>query len=373
MPEVVVEVASLGRRFKRQSAGTTWASGAAAVDVTARELADQHLLLVPTTVSVDTVSSLVRDRIPDSDLAGSGEVSLGRHSLFTGPYDFALEDAVEAAVPMPWTLGYALSVPVEREGPPIGGMDDRDGFAFAFPEGLPWREEGRALHLLVSLARRLGGAVRAAGSQELIIPDPERAVDFVVYSPMGLSPEVLLGVVAREIASAHLAVEGVDWPGPPEGVYSGAVLAEDTSHDPLTHEELEILHGVADRKDDESLAVEALDAYAVMAPLPMPRSDQSAPATGLGDGAVEVLVHACDGSEAAVAGEPWAQAPFAVYEVRWDCPDPAERERRRPSAGLMGSRTRVKPRVERVARAVVEATSGVVVDEDGFRVDRYSL
>jgi hypothetical protein len=370
---VVVELASLGRRFKRQSGGSTMSIGAAATDVSSRDLADWHLLLLPTTVTVETVSALIRDRIPDSDLAGSGEVALGRHSQFSGPYDFALEDAVEAAVPMPWTLAYALNAPVEREGPPIGGMDDRDGFAYAFPAGLPWREEGRALHLMVSLARRLGGVVRAGGSHELISPDPERAVDFVVYSPLWLEPQVLLGVLAREMPGAHLAIEGIDWPGPPEEVYTGAVLAEDTSHDPLTREELEILHGVADRKDEASLGTEVLDAYAVMAPLPMPRADQSAPSHGYGDGSVEVLVHASEGSETAVAGEQWAQAPFAVYEIRWDCPDPAERERRRPSPGLVASRARAKPWLERLTRVVVEATSGTVVDEDGFRVDRYAL
>jgi hypothetical protein len=130
---------------------------------------------------------------------------------------------------------------------------------------------------------------------------------------------------------------------------------------------------VADRKDQASLRTGVLDAYAVIAPLPMPRADQSAPSNGYGDGAVEVMVHASDGSETAVAGEQWAQAPFAVYEVRWDCPDPAERERRRPSPGLAASRARAKPWLERVARSVVEATSGVVVDEDGFRIDRYAL
>lgn len=366
-------MAARGRRFRRQPAGSTWPAAGATAEFSARDLVEQHLLLLPTTVGVEVVSALVRDRVPDGDLAVAGEVSLGRHSHLSGPYDFALEDAVEAAVPMPWTLGYALNTPAEREGPPLGGMDDRDGFAFAFPDGLPWREEGRALHLLVSLARRLGGVVRTGGRHELITPDPQRAVDFIVYSPLWLDPEVLLGVVAREMPEAHLAIEGEDWPGPPEDVYTGAALMRETGHDPLTREELAVLHGVADRKDDQALTGEFLDAYALIAPVPMPRSDQSVPPNGRGDGAIEVLVHASDGTETAVAAEPWAQGPFAVYEVRWDCPDPAERERRRPSEALVASRERVRSRLEHVARVVVEATSGVVVDEDGFRVDRYAL
>jgi hypothetical protein len=367
-------VTPLGRRFRRQQpTGSGWTSGTSSTEVNARELAEQHLLLVPTTVPVETVSALIKDRVPDSDLAVAGEVSLGRRSRLTGPYEFSLEDAVDAAVPMPWTLAYALSAPVEREGPPLGGMDDRDGFAFAFPGGLPWREEGRALHLLVSLARRIGGVVRAGGSHELIAPDPDRALDFVVYSPLWLDPQVLLGVVERDLPGAHLAVEGVDWPGPPQDVYTGQSLMRDAPADQLTADELHVLHAVVDRKDEEALRTDVLDAFAVVAPLPAPPSDRSEPADARGDGAIEVLVHACDGTETAVAGEQWAEGTFAVYEVRWDCPDPAERERRRPSPALIASRERVRQRLAQVTRSVVEATSGVVVDEDGFRVDRYAL
>ena len=119
--------------------------------------------------------------------------SLGR-SRFLGPFVLSMEEAVDAAVPMPWTVAYVLDAPVEREDPPLPGLDDRDGFTYAFPDGLPWREEGRGLQLLVSLARRLHGVVRTAGSLELIQPDPARAVDYRVHAPCWLEPDVLLGV-----------------------------------------------------------------------------------------------------------------------------------------------------------------------------------
>ncbi len=123
-----------------------------------------HLLLVPSTASAEDVSDLVRARVPlAGNLATDGEVSLGRLSRLTGPYVLTMEDAVGAGVPMPWTVVYALETPVEREDPPLAGVDDRDGFAHSFPDGLPWREEGRTLGLLVAMARRLGGAVRVGG------------------------------------------------------------------------------------------------------------------------------------------------------------------------------------------------------------------
>jgi hypothetical protein len=49
------------------------------------------------------------------------------------------------------------------------------------------------------------GAVRVAGSLAVIMPDPERAVDYVIHTPALLDPEVLLNVVARELPGARLA------------------------------------------------------------------------------------------------------------------------------------------------------------------------
>ena len=110
----------------------------------ARTLVDMHLLLVPSTIDVVEVDELLRARIPTADLAGTGEVRIGRHGRIVGPFELSMADAVDAAVPMPWTICYALQVPAEREDPPLPGADDRDGFASAFPDGLPWRDEGRA-------------------------------------------------------------------------------------------------------------------------------------------------------------------------------------------------------------------------------------
>jgi hypothetical protein len=329
--------------------------------ITVAELASQHLLLVPTTVDVDAVSLLLRDRLPISDLAGTGEITFGRHSKLTGPYELSLEDAVDAAVPMPWTVCYALEAPVEREGPPIPGVDDRDGFAYAFPDGLPWRDEGRALHLLVSLARRIEGAVRVAGSFDLILPDPDRSVDYVVHSPTWLEPEVLLAVVARELPGAVLAVEGQEWAGPTDDVYSGQTVAADVPHDPLTPQDLYELHSHADQRDIQVLgSQDVIDAFAITGDVGW-------------DGTIEILVHLADGEVPSVQREDWSREEFVTYEVRWVNADLSEREKRYPSETFLASRSRVAPLVGRTTRAIVEATGGIVIDEDGFHVDRYML
>ena len=329
--------------------------------IAVHDLAQRHLLLVPSTIDPLVVGDLLRDRLPGSDLAGTGEVRFGRTSRLSGPYELSMEDAVDAAVPMPWTVCYCLEAPVEREAPPQAGVDDRDGFAYAFPDGLPWRDEGRALHLLVSLARRLTGAVRVAGSLQVIMPDPDRAVDFLVHSPEWLEPEVLLGIIARELPGARLATEAQEWHGPPDSAYTGQAVAADIAHDPLTADELYRLQAHADAVDLQTLAEDpVLDAFAIVGDLGP-------------DGVVEVLVHLGEHDEPSVAYEPWAKGDFVTYELRWVGPDPAEREQRYPAGSFLAARGRVKPLVARLTRAVVEAAHGVIVDEDGFRVDRYDL
>jgi hypothetical protein len=342
--------------------GTTGMTGV--LDITSpRMLRDAHLLLVPSTVTIHDVAELVKARVRGSDMAASGAVRLGRHSRMLGPFELTMEDAVDAHVPMPWTVAYAFQSPVEREDPPPPGIDDRDGFANAFPDGLPWREEGRGLHLLVALARRLHGAVRVAGGR-LVQPDPERAVDVVVHSPYWLDPEVLLKIVARELPTARLAVEGEEWEGPPPEVYSGAVVRQHLPGEPFDAAEHIGLQALADEHDMAALREEdVLDGYAIIGEVG-PYGQ---------DGAVEVLVHVADPDEPSVAGQDWAASPFVTYEVRWSCPEPDERERRTPSPSYLAARDRVRPVIAAVARAVVEVTTGVVTDEDGFWLDRYAL
>jgi hypothetical protein len=323
-----------------------------------------HLLLVPSTVHPDDVSDLVRARVPGSELGRTGAATLGRYSRLSGPYELSMEEAVDAAVPMPWTVVYALSAPIEREDPPLPGLDDRDGFARAFSQGLPWREEGRALQLLVAMARRVRGAVRVTGGGGLIQPDAGRAVDVIVHSPYWLDPDVLLGVVQRALPPARLEIEGADWQGPSDDAYSGAAVAGYLAEHPLSSQELAELHHLADRQDMQALAGEdVIDGFAIAGELG-PCGE---------DGAVEVLVHVGREHEPAVAGHPWSSSPFVTYEVRWASTAWEEREQRLPSAGYLASRDRVQPVVRAVARVIVEATGGVVTDEDGFWVDRYLL
>lgn len=367
----------------RQGADSAGQPVGQASRTTAADLRRYHLLLVPSTVSVTEVSRLVASRTRAGDgLDRNGEARFGRSSRLFGPIELSMEDAVDADVPLPWTMVYALDAPVEREDPPLPDLDDRDGFSAAFPEGMPWREEERGLRLIVGIARRLHGAVRVSGnaSGRLIHPDPDRAMDVSILSPTWLDPEVTLSLVRRTRPDAALAVDGADWHGPAQEVYSGEAIFADLDEDHLTQDELDALHHAADQVDIETLSAEdTVDAYAVVADLgvPLPRGRHSAPAPngveGGTDGALEVMVHVSEPGEPALIGLDWANHAFVSYQVRWAPPDLHDAERRHPSAEHLAARERVRPMLRGVAHSLVEALEGVVLDEDGFPLDRYSL
>ena len=331
-------------------------------------LRQTHLLLVPSTASVDDVSDLLRARVPlAGNLAQDGEVALGRQSRLTGPYVLTMEDAVGAGVPMPWTVAYALETPVDREDPPLAGVDDRDGFAHSFPDGLPFREERQTLGLLVAMARRLGGAVRiggpGGGPDRLVQPDRQRAVDHVVHSPFWVEPGTLLGVVVREVPTARIAAQGEVWTGPTESAYTGALILSDVTG--AIDVAAVARHANPDASTAPVVAPADPEAYTIIGPL----------GPGGHHGAVEVVAHVAEPDEPAAHHEEWGARPFVTYEVRWLCSevDAFERERREPDHRYVAVRERVAPVVVAVTRAVVEATSGIVTDEDGFWLDRYRL
>lgn len=323
-------------------------------------LRSRHLLLLPDdTVPLD-VEALVFTRYPDATVTEDGALRMGRHTVLTGPIVMDRHAAAAARVPAPWSLAYALDCPTERGDPPWPGVTDPDGVYRAFPDGLPDRAEGRAVDLLVALARRLGGAVRVHTTAVVLTPDPEVAVDVVVHSPYWLDPETLHQAVAASFPEARLATEGEPWLGPPEGIVDEP---PDEAAAALPIEKRVALHAHADRLDAEAMAGEVvLDAYAVVL-------DVSATAD---EGLVEVLVHVAEEPPAAVAGLEWA-ASAVTYEVRWAPPDEAEARLEAPGGAFVAMRRRAHALVLDVARVVIEATDGVPVDADGFLLDRYSL
>lgn len=285
------------------------------------ELRDRHLLLVPTTTDPLDVDGLVRTWFPGTDLA-SGRTELPGVGVLAGPHELSMEEAVAAEVPTPWVIAYDLDSPRSRSaGPPARRPD---GLHRAFPDGLPVGGELTGLEFLLAAARRLGGGVRPAGAHEVLVPDPASAVDFRVVCPLWIRPRDVAAILAHEGAGASVVL-----------IADGRVLGDTEEH--------------PDGKPFEA------------------RLDLD-PA-----GAVAVIGRVARDPEPAVAGEDYATSPTAVYDVAWRAPEPQWRSSENLDGVALACRERVRAPIESVARTLAELGGGVVLDADGFLVDRYLL
>lgn len=338
---------------------------------TLEQLRRWHLLLLPHHVNHDLVDRLVRNRYPDARLADNRRARLGRHSAISGPHLLEPDELDYVKVPAPWSIAYALEVQPE---PDPGAFDDigdpllRAWWMRAFPRGKPFRDEGDAVELALALARRLGGAVRAAGSNVLLEPDHERMSDLTVWSGYWLDPERLLALLAPLLpgAAIDLGVHGRhEAPrhrsGPAWSVDPLDPFGADLEH-ALGDDDHELIDAVSAEHDATALEQGVvLDGYAL---------------TGAGNIVVEVI------QEDAVPG--WVRDrvvhqllaetnPVVTYSVRWLPDDLSMLESEDPPYAFRMERERYRPRLRAAALALAETTAGVVSDSYGFEVDRYSL
>lgn len=143
----------------------------------------RHRLQLPRGTDPGDVLTMVRNVLPDASEDESGAIELG--------------DQVRL-VPdrSPRGAGrWDLETPQEREVPLPEGMGDSHGYGRAFPEGMPFGVERRALDLAWSLGRRLHGAVVTDGGVRLE-PHPFQIRDLSVVSPHALAPESLVELLA---------------------------------------------------------------------------------------------------------------------------------------------------------------------------------
>jgi hypothetical protein len=284
-------------------------------------LKHRHLLLVPTVVDADQVDALVRCWYPGSDLLGTGTADLAGQAGLNGPHELSMEAAVAADVPTPWSVAYDLEVgsPPRAPGRPVRRPD---GLHRCFPDGLPTGAEMAGLDLLLALARRLGGGVRVAGAAEVLVPEAATAVETRVISPTWIRAVDVAAVCGQEGEGVEVAVEG------------------DTSPEALQ------------RPDGSPFVVH----------LPL------GPA-----GAVVVDAVVAERPEPAAAGEPFGAGPMAVYDVRWLAPDEQWRLDEHLEGIALACRERARAPIASITRTLAELGGGVIVDADGFLVDRYQV
>jgi hypothetical protein len=351
---------------------------------TLERMAHHHLLLLPAGDGLpDIVATLVRSRIDDAELDLTGTARLGRRSQIAGPFDLGpadlgeldladradLADLADLHGPDASSTAYLLEAPVERDPDGFEAFVDPVETALwmrAFPDGPPYREEGALVGLGIDLARRLGGALRIAGTGIVMRPDPGRNVELTVWSPYWVAPEDLVALVGPVLPGARLDA-GRPHEQPPENpdlpwsVDPLDPFAEDLQ-DALTPELLQRLEHVADATDAWAAQEMALaDGYAVV-----------------GDGGIVI------GVQVETVVPDWVLRQLGdlpdvptdrlvTYDIRWWPQDLSQLHIENPNPAHRIARQLVGATIRDVARVTSEAVYGVVVDASGFHMPPDSL
>ncbi len=337
---------------------------------TLEQIRGHHLLLLSSLdAPPDVVAALVRARVDDAELDLTGTAQIGRHSSISGPVQLAEADAELIGAPAGLRTAYLLEAPAERDAGGFEAFVDPVETALwmrAFPTGPPFREEGALVGLGIDLARRLGGALRVAGTGLVLRPDPTRNIELTVWSPYWVTPKDLVALVEPVLPGARQdAVRPHEEP-PAEAELPWAVdpldpFAEELA-DALTPELLDRLEGVADATDAwAAQEMELSDGYAVV-----------------GHGGIVV------GVQVETIVPPWVLRQLSdlpdvptdrlvTYDIRWWPQDLSQLHVENPNPAHKIARRIVGETIRGVARVVSEATYGVVVDAAGFHVGPESL
>jgi hypothetical protein len=285
-----------------------------------RTLAEpHHLLVLPANIHPDELEALAVSRSETAGWAGEADLRLAPGVHLTGPW--SLDAELRAAFDLPaWSAeAYLLRCPVQRGGPLPAELRGIDAVLDAFSEGVPVGIEQEALDHLRAFARRLGGALRMAGSGAVVVPDPEAATDLTVMSSVWLDHDACLQVLRQSLPHARSLLDEV-----PEA------------------------------------AAGELQGYGIVSELE-------------GGDLVELIASGSARTPTVLRAEEWASEGVITYELRWRPAHPETAFAARPPLGVRRTRSRAAELIERAAVALHAVVGGEISDDDGFLVDPADL
>ncbi|WP_154796177.1 hypothetical protein [Occultella kanbiaonis] len=317
----------------------------------------KHLLLLGADVTDDEVEALVLSRFPEAGRVNATVLALTPQAAVEGPW--AVPDPAALGVGPEITQAYAITVPAQRGDPVPEGLRGLGGILDAFADGPPEGHELAVVEFAQAAARRLGGAVRVAGTGALITPEP--GVDLAVHSEVWLHPDALVHVLAPALpgVALHLAPDSDPDPGarPAAAPPTRPTPPAPAGTEDLDEGERAWIHAEADAFDAHALAAEpATEAYGAVHALP-------------DGGTIAVEVEAEVSVPLVLEGLDWARSGVIRYDLRWFPAEPEAHHSAPLDAPALAARERATALVEGAARALLDAIGGETTDDDGFLVD----
>lgn len=350
-----------------------------------------HVFLVPDGVGGDEIEALAVSIWDEAAWAMPGTLRLVGEAYLRGPW--RVDEAVRAELGIApdlcraWILETprvrsmaappsAVEPPAHQPAAPLGTAGGQgsgaergsglqpvvsaDPWAQAFPQGVPFGLEYKALLALVRMARRLGGALRISGSGFVWAPVPESAVHMGVYASRWVEPEQMRTLLSAHyqgvVDSRELSVQQPVAPSAQEVRRVQSVMA---GAKPLSPEVERVLRQA---REEAARQPQRVDGYALM----IPYDD---------GGHLMVEVHRVMRPPRVLRWEPWTNSVIVEYAIRWQpAAGPAAfipAAESNPSPERLAACAQAGRAIDALAGIVAQATGGTIVDEDGFLVGKH--
>ncbi|WP_165216691.1 hypothetical protein [Schaalia sp. ZJ1691] len=326
------------------------------------KVGDQHhLFLLPSEVEAAEIEALAVSMWDDAGWIGPGDLRLTSSAHLQGPW--AVDSQARAALGSAaiHTSAWILHCPTVRGQAPTEAMLKAGPLSQAFPDAMPSGIEYRVLLALTRMSRRLGGALRIAGSGEIFASDPDSAVSLFVYAPRWIEPKDLLTAIRREFPQAHDVRE--------EESASASPTAYMLKREEEKVRELRASLGPV-REDIETKIARMRAEIARNAQEPKPQIvDGYAVKSPVGNRSDMIIeVRTVPSPPRVLRWESWTTGVIIEYQIRW-LPGGTHHV---PVTGLSRTarldRARSAADIEKAAGIVVSLVGGSVIDEDGFLV-----
>ncbi|MDO5719691.1 MAG: hypothetical protein Q4P05_03060 [Actinomycetaceae bacterium] len=317
---------------------------------------NHHVLVVGADVDPRELEALAVSTWDDAAWLEPGLLRLTEGATLSGPWRIGVDARQTLKTPGDDEQGWIVDVPACRTGPAPEFLLDTDPVARAFSDAMPAGLEYEVVQALQRFARRLAGAIRVAGSGNLIEPDADSAVAITVYAARWVDEEDLTDLLRPyfpDITNEKNVDQLPPIDSPNERVQSREELAQAID---IPEDELDRIAEITRVADEKALSEDfVVRGYSLVA-------------SAGNKSRVHVTVAPCEYIPTALRYEQFPSNTAIEYGIQWVPPQVYLNVLNRPGRAARLERIRVKDQIEQIATLIARSTAGHMVDEDQFLI-----
>lgn len=317
---------------------------------------DHHILVVGADVDPRELEALAVSTWEDAAWLEPGLLRLTEGATLSGPWRIDVDARQQLKTPAEDEQGWILSVPVCRTDPAPEFLLDTDLVAQAFPDAMPAGLEYEVIQALQRFARRLAGAIRVAGSGNILEPDADSAVAITVYAPRWVDEDDLADLLRPyfpDVTNERNIDQLPPIDSPNERVQSREELARAID---IPEDELARIAEITRAADEKALSEDfVVRGYSLLA-------------SAGNKSRVHITVAPSEYIPTALRYEQFPANTAIEYGIQWVPPQVYLNVMTRPGRAARLERIRVKDQIEQIATLIARSTAGHMIDEDQFLI-----